>query len=83
MLGQLPLFFIARITRKKSQNSNTKLQINLKIQIPMTKTFIIIISHRRANPRLSMMKPMRTTDDEFFVSESGFRLIYSNPIMLA
>jgi len=39
----------------KLQVSSTKLQINLKLQKSMTKTFSIIVSYRLANPGLSTM----------------------------
>jgi hypothetical protein len=42
----------------KSQNTSTKIQINLKSQYSMTKTFIKVVLHRLANPGLTVMMPL-------------------------
>jgi len=47
----------------KSQISSSKLQINLKLQYSMTKTFTAIVSLRFANPGLPVMKPLGANTD--------------------
>jgi uncharacterized membrane protein len=45
----------------KSQISSTKLQINLKLQYSMTKTFITVLLHRFANPGPPVMMLLSTS----------------------
>ena len=51
----------------KSQISSTKLQINLKFQYSMTKTFTAVDSHRLPNPGLPVMMPLGITVKGLFV----------------
>ena len=48
----------------KSQISSTKLQINLKSQYPMIKTFTVLVSHHIANSDPPVMLLTGTTETD-------------------
>jgi hypothetical protein len=55
----------------KSQLSSTKLQINLKLQYPMTKTFTVVGPYRFAMHTLPKIMPFVTNiDQSFFINFS-------------
>jgi hypothetical protein len=56
----------------KSQNSSTKLQINLNFQYPMTKTLTTVKSHHFVDPGLSVIMPVDKVLDGSFVSNFEF-----------
>ena len=46
------------MTSHKLQNSNPKIQINLKYQYSMTKTFTTVVAHHFAKPAVPMTIPL-------------------------
>ena len=71
--SKLSLNQLNQMVLEKTQTTSTKLQINLKFQYPMIKTFTVLVSHYITNPDPPVMMLLGTTVDGSFVLNFEFK----------
>jgi hypothetical protein len=66
----------------KSQITNTKLQINLKLQNSMTQTFSAVVSIGFANPDLLKIMPLGISGNGLLIWNFEFSILVVNSLHL-